>query len=71
MFSPLYVYLVHYLKENKLTKPGCQQFQSFIVWFIRSVGSFQLMSDIYVTNRFEQKLMGRIATAHKSPPTTT
>ena len=44
-----------YLKENKLTKPGSKQFQNVIVWFIRSIDSFQHIPDIYVTNRFEKK----------------
>jgi hypothetical protein len=40
MYSLLCVYFVGYLKENKLTKPGSKQFQSVIVWLIRSFVSF-------------------------------
>ena len=61
-----------YLKENKLTQPKNKQFQTVIVWFIRSSDSFKQIPDIYVTNRFEKKkLMRRIANAQKSPLTAT
>ena len=48
-------------------EPESKQFEKFIVWFIRSIGSFQHMSDIYVTSRFEEKLMRKIPAHHYLP----